>query len=160
MDAEFKSVNTDIYLANFYKIFLANAHEIIKEAFFRAGEKYYEMVKDSLSTVKIIAINSNGTVDIEGDLNIKFALEYLPDIRSLKGNFICNCNPYVISMEHSPSIVTGDFVCSNNPNLQSLEGSPKFVGGEFYCRYNPLLTSAEGSPETVIGCTSIENYDN
>jgi len=160
MDTEFKSVNTETYLECFRKIFMANAYEFLEKSFANERDKCYKMLDSALSSVKIVAINTNGTIDIEGDLIVNFALEYLPDIRSLKGNFICCSNPYITTLEHSPSIVTGDFTCSNNPNLQSLEGSPKFVGGDFYCKCNPLLISTEGSPTTVRGHTSLEVNDN
>jgi len=54
--------------------------------------------------------------------------------------------------------VTGNFWCDNNPNLTSLEGAPKKVGRDFLCRNNPRLRSLEGIGEVKGEIYSDLNY--
>jgi hypothetical protein len=116
-------------------------------------------------------INPDGTVDVDGDVNlrnrrlkelpIKFGkvagdfychdnqlttLEGSP--KKVGGNFWCHYNQ-LITLEGSLKEVSGGFYCSNN-KLTTLEGAPKEVGGGFYCDSNKLKT-LEGAPKEVGG---------
>ena len=137
--------------------------------------KLYESFEDIDSIckkydIKNYTINSDGTVDIDGDVNLfskeltklplKFGnvsgyfncidnklitLEGGP--QSVGDGFYCNSN-YLTSLEGCP-ISTGSFDCSYN-NLKSLEFCPQSVGGNFNCGNNKLI-SLEGGPQSVGG---------
>lgn len=93
-------------------------------------------------------INSDGTVDVDGDVSFSHKkLTKLPlKFKSVSGNFYCHSNS-LTSLEGAPSNVGGSFYCSNN-NLTSLKGAPSSVGGYFYCNRNRLI-SLEGAPSNV-----------
>ena len=79
-------------------------------------------------------INSDGTVDVDGDVNISSWLRLRKErLTKLPLKF---------------GRVTGWFDCSGN-QLTSLEGCPNWVGGDFYCQNNQL-TNLIGGPEVVI----------
>ena len=94
--------------------------------------------------------NSDGTVDVEGDVDlIKMNLTELPvRFGRVSGDFDCSGNN-LKSLEWCPEYVGGYFWCSSN-KLESLEGSPEYVGEDFICSDNNL-TSLEGSPSKVSG---------
>ena len=100
-------------------------------------------------------LNSNGTYDVNDDVNLE-ECEQIIDLNGkltikfnkVTGNFICGYNK-LTSLEGCPEKVGGDFDCGFN-NLTSLEGCPKEVGGNFGCHYIKL-TSLEGCPEKVGG---------
>ena len=100
--------------------------------------------------IKNYTINEDGTIDVDGDVNLSGKnIDKLPlKFGKVTGNFNCSYNQ-LTSLEGSPSEVGGDFICYQN-KLTSLEGSPSRVGGSFYCSSNKL-TSLEGSPKRVDG---------
>jgi hypothetical protein len=63
------------------------------------------------------------------------------------GNFSCNENPQLRSLEGAPASVGGDFWCSYTP-ITSLAGAPERVGGGFWCHNTPI-TTLEGLPKTI-----------
>ena len=108
-------------------------------------------------------INSDGTVDVEGDVNLRqvlvdclfhddcfWGLTKLPlKFGKVTGDFDCSRNQ-LISLDGAPKEVGGDFDCSYN-QLTTLEGGPSHVdGGFFYCNNNQLIT-LEGGPREVGG---------
>jgi len=118
-------------------------------------------------------INADGTVDIDGDVDLsRKGLTEIP-IRFgiVRGDFII-INNNLLSLKNSPREVTGVFDCSYNPqlsslkngpkiakyyycnncNLKSLEGGPKQVAESFVCSENINLTSLKG------GLKSVKNY--
>jgi hypothetical protein len=114
-------------------------------------------------------INPDGSVDIDGDVNLsEMKLKELPfKFGKVEGYFDCssnqltslqgapsevrgvfNCfNNQLTSLQGAPSKVRGDFYCSDN-QLTSLQGAPSEVGGGFFCSYNQL-TSLQGAPSKV-----------
>jgi hypothetical protein len=101
-------------------------------------------------------IKSDGTVDVNGDVNMdRMNLIKIPiKFGKVTGNFTCSGNQ-LTSLEGSPQSVRGDFYCSKN-QLKSLKGSPQSVGGEFYCNNNQL-TSLEWAPQSVRSFFCSEN---
>ena len=100
--------------------------------------------------IKNYIINSDGTIDVDGDVNITYMkLDKLPlKFNVVYGDFQCYNNK-LTSLEGAPKEVGVDFDCNNN-QLTSLKGSPKWVGRNFYCNNNKL-TSLEGAPKWVGG---------
>ena len=98
--------------------------------------------------IKNYIINSDGTIDVDGDVNITYMkLDKLPlKFNVVYGDFQCYNNK-LTSLEGAPKEVGVDFDCNNN-QLTSLKGSPKWVGRNFYCNNNKL-TSLEGAPKQV-----------
>ena len=103
-------------------------------------------------------INQDGTVDVDGDVNIsswsswlrlrKERLTKLPlKFGRVTGWFDCSGNQ-LTSLEGCPNWVGGGFNCADN-QLTTLEGCPNWVGGDFYCQNNQL-TNLIGGPEVVI----------
>ena len=82
-------------------------------------------------------INSDGSIDVDGNLTI------------------VNRNLYTIPIKFNK--VSGDFDCSWN-NLISLENSPIEVGGDFICGFN-RLKSLVGSPNKIGGYLSFIGYN-
>ena len=101
-----------------YKLFLENKQS--KEEIDSICQKY---------DIKNYTINEDGTVDVNGDVNLSF--NKLTKIPLKFGR------------------VTGRFNCSDN-RFTSLEGCPNWVGGNFTCNYNKL-TTLEGGPNIVCG---------
>ena len=99
--------------------------------------------------IKNYTINDDGTVDVDGDVNLNYSgLTKLPlKFGKVTGYFTCADNK-INSLEGSPYWVGGYFTCSYN-NIKSLKGCPKYIGGSFSCSYNQLKT-LEGGPETVL----------
>jgi hypothetical protein len=105
-------------------------------------------------------INSDETIDINGDVNIDILFCDAKEWRSygskkllikfgkIHGDFICN-KIRLYTLEGCPSYVSGDFMCFGN-ELHNLNGCPKYVGGNFNCVANKL-TSLEGCPKYVGG---------
>jgi hypothetical protein len=95
-------------------------------------------------------IQSNGTVDVNGDVNVvNMKLTEMPvKFGKVTGNFYCE-NNQLTNLEGSPESVGGDFICSYN-QLTSLVGAPQSVGGDFYCSRNQL-TSLKGAPQSFRG---------
>jgi len=96
------------------------------------------------------SINSDGEVDVDGDVYINYkGITKIP-IRfgKVTGNFEFS-NNLLTSLEGCPDWVGGYFSCSRN-NLTSLEFAPSYVGRFFDCCFNNL-TSLKGSPIEVVG---------
>ena len=93
-----------------------------------------------LYDIKNWSINSEGLVDVNGDVNLfRSALTKLPlNFGYVRGDFWCKDNQ-LTSLQGSPREVGGSFYCVQN-YLTSLEGSPISVNGSFHC-YNNKLTS-------------------
>jgi RNA binding exosome subunit len=93
-------------------------------------------------------IQSDGTVDVNGDVNISgMYLAKMPvKFGKITGNFDCSYNKFT-NLIGAPESVGGDFYCNNN-QLTSLKGSPKSVEGKFDCTQNKLKTLLDG-PELV-----------
>ena len=98
----------------------------------------------------IITINSDGTIDVNGNVNLAVRrLEKLPfKFGKVTGFFDCSHNN-LTSLEGSPRFVGSNFDCYYN-DLTTLEGGPEFVGGYFDCSKNGL-TTLKGSPNWVGG---------
>jgi hypothetical protein len=96
--------------------------------------------------MKSYIINDDGSIDVEGDVDLSYAgLTKLPIyFNYVSGNFYCQWNE-LTSLEGCPKVVGGNFYCSVN-QLTSLEYAPKKVVGSFYCSYNKL-TSLVGPKE-------------
>jgi hypothetical protein len=109
-------------------------------------------IKDWLDEMGVenYTINSNGTVDVEGDVDLRDkTLKSIPiQFGKVTGYFTCTNNK-LTSLAGAPQTVDGGFYCANN-KLTSLAGAPQTVGGGFYCTNNKL-TSLAGAPQTVGG---------
>ncbi len=99
-------------------------------------------------SIKNYIINSDGTIDVDGDVNFhKKRLTNIPfKFGKVTGDFDCSVNK-LESLEGSPYEVGGAFFCYHN-RLKSLIGSPTDVGDDFNCAYNKLK-SLEGMPLEV-----------
>jgi hypothetical protein len=84
------------------------------------------------------ALNSEGKVDVDGDVNIvRLGITQLPvKFGKVSGSFYCSYNN-LTSLEGCPDEVRWSFDCDDN-NLTSLEFAPSYVGGWFYYSNNPL----------------------
>jgi hypothetical protein len=100
--------------------------------------------------IKNYFINMDGTVDIEGDVELSSkGLNKIPlKFARIMGNFNIFDNQ-LTTLDGGPKSVGGNFNCFNN-NLSNLVGAPRWVGGDFYCYHNQLI-SLEGSPAMVVG---------
>lgn len=101
--------------------------------------------------IKNYIINSDGTIDVDGNVNLStpYPTPFFKKLNKIpfkfgivSGTFNCSYNN-LESLEGSPYYV-GIFFCHQN-KLTSLEGSPVEVGGTFNCSYNNL-ESLEGMP--------------
>jgi hypothetical protein len=83
-------------------------------------------------------LNSNGGVDVDGDVDLSFMnLTEIPvKFGKVTGSFDCDENK-LTTLKNVPDWVGGSFYCSDN-KLTSLEGCPDYVGEDFYCNYNNL----------------------
>jgi hypothetical protein len=137
----------------------------------------YSIIKELKKyKIKNYIINEDGTVDVEGDVDLsKNGLVRIPiKFGVITGNFNVSDND-LKTLDNSPILVTLEFDCSENYNLMSLKNGPKKARnyichncdltslegaprGEirmFVCDNNPRLTSLEFAPEKVsyIDCT-------
>jgi hypothetical protein len=105
--------------------------------------------------IKNYTISSDGTVDVDGDVNLyRKDLKELPlKFGKVSGYFHCGYNQ-LRTLEGAPKEVGGGFYCNHN-QLTTLEGAPKEVGGGFYC-YDNQLTTLEGAPTEVGGVFDCE----
>lgn len=106
--------------------------------------------------IKNHVINSDGSVDVYGDVNIShYGLTKIPlKFGKVSGDFKCNHN-WISILKGCPNSVGGGFNCSGN-RLSSLEGAPIFVGKYFFC-YNNILDSFEGFQGNVDGFNIKDN---
>ena len=125
-------------------------------------------------------INSDGTIDVNGDVNLDYYIltELQLKFNKVSGNFNCSVTGLttldgspkevggvfycyknkLTSLEGGPIKVSGNFDCGDN-KLTDLKGSPKEVGGNFYC-HNNKITSLEFGPEVIKnGTYSAQNND-
>ncbi len=94
--------------------------------------------------IKNYTINKDGTVDVEGDVDIfyKNLTGEIPiQFNKVGGSFYCYNNK-LISLKGAPEKVGGDFSCTYN-NLTSLKGAPKEVGRDFDCSNNKTKFTEE-----------------
>ena len=100
--------------------------------------------------IKKYTINKDGSIDVDGDVNLNFRnLSTIPiKFGRVTSNFNCS-NNNLTSLENCPIHVGGYFNCSNN-KLTSLSGSPIHIGNHFECGNNQL-TSLEGGPINIGG---------
>ena len=100
--------------------------------------------------IKKYTINEDGSVDVDGNVNLSYkGLTEIPfNFNKVSGIFNCAENK-LTSLKGAPKKVGGDFGCSYN-KLTSLEGVPKKVGGNFYCSNNDLI-SLKGIPLKING---------
>lgn len=107
------------------------------------------------------SIDSNGTIDVQGNVDISFMnlssiLKEIGNFGKVTGNFDCSENA-LISLEGSPSFIGGSFLCQKN-KLETLEHCPNNVGSNFYC-FGNNLKSLQHSPKTVgLGFFAYSNY--
>ncbi len=116
--------------------------------FFKKNKK--DKVKNWLDSMNIkhYTINSNLTVDVNGDIKLsdKNLINIPIKFGKVTGNFYCDGNE-LTSLKNVPIEVGKNFDCSYN-KLTSLKGSPKEIGGTFKCVFNKL-TTLKGSPDKV-----------
>lgn len=114
----------------------------------RFKDKSIDSILNDLLNIDNYTINDDGTVDVNGDVDIRSSELYSIPVRfrNVDGNFIC-CNNKLVSLYGCPKSIGGDFDCSRN-DLKSLEGGPERVGGDFNCSIN-ILTSLNGCPISV-----------
>jgi hypothetical protein len=94
-------------------------------------------------------INSQGLVDVVGDVRLRSKLTELPvKFGHVSGYFNCDHNQ-LTSLTGAPHSVGGTFSCIGN-QLTSLAGAPQSVGGDFRCDINQLK-SLDGAPHSVDG---------
>ena len=88
--------------------------------------------------IKNYTINDDGSIDVDGDVNLynKGFVELPLRFNKVNGWFDCGRNN-LISLKGSPRWIDGYFSCDNN-RLTSLEFSPEYVGEWFGCCYNDL----------------------
>jgi len=100
-----------------------------------------------LHKIKNYTINPDGSIDVDGDVELGGNLYKLPlKFNRVDGNFYCY-GKFLTSLEGAPNYVGGDFSCGNN-DLTNLIGCPNYVGKDFLWRNNNL-TSLEGAPNYV-----------
>jgi hypothetical protein len=122
------------YILNRNK-FIKESNENIDSICMKLGISDYEIV--------------DGVVNVDGDVIIcKSKLTELPfQFGKVTGNFNCSENR-LKSLKGSPYYVGGDFECNKNTYLKSLEFGPKEVLGSFDAQQSGL-TSLKGSPDKV-----------
>ena len=100
--------------------------------------------------IKNYAINPDGTVDVDGNVNLfgKVLKELPLKFGKVSGYFVCSHNQ-LTTLKGSPKVIGGYFNCGYN-QLTTLEGAPKEVGGDFFCGNNQL-TTLEVAPKEVGG---------
>lgn len=101
-------------------------------------------------------IQQDGTVDVIGDVDTRYAGHIRYDFFSLKqlpcnfgyvsGDFKCN-NSGLLTLKGSPKVVGRDFDCSFN-DLKSLQHGPIDVGRDYNCSYNKI-TSLQHAPKEI-----------
>ena len=109
-------------------------------------------IEDCLDSTSTCVINSDNTIDVEGNVlikDIKIPAGELPfKFGKVNGDFRCVRTNLELSVGF-PMVVVGDMDISDN-KLISLEGCPTHVLGDFCCSNNQL-TSLEGGPSFVSG---------
>jgi len=104
-----------------------------------------------LNGIEDYIINDDGSIDVEGDVNLKnraftqFPLKF----RKVTGNFNCFGSKNLTTLKGAPEEVGGNFYCYECHNLLSLKYAPIKVGGSFSCSRCFKLTSLEGVPTDI-----------
>ena len=114
--------------------------------------KLYENFEDINQTcqkyhIKNYTINQDGSIDVDGDVNLRENdLSKLPfKFGKVNGSFNCSANQ-LISLKGCPVKVGSGFACASN-KLTTLIGGPKIiVYGIYNCERNKL-TDVYGFPE-------------
>lgn len=110
-----------------------------------------DWIREKCKTYRIenYSINSDGSIDVDGDVNLsKKGLDKIPlRFRKVTGDFYCYDN-YLKTLYGSPKFVGRDYNCNGNTSLQSLEGGPEEVIGDYVC-LGCRLTSLKGGPKIV-----------
>ncbi len=109
--------------------------------------------------IKKYTINDDGTVDVDGDVDLfNNGLTELPfKFGKVTGYFNCGLNK-LTSLVGSPKYVGGYFSCYNN-KLKTLEGGPEVVIGNYYCSNNKLI-NFKGIPEDYENSLKILSFAN
>ncbi len=83
--------------------------------------------------IKNYTINSDGSIDVDGNVDISlYYLNLIPiKFNKVSGYFSCS-NNYLTNLENSPNEVGRDFYCSYN-RLSNLIGLPINIRGYTYC---------------------------
>jgi hypothetical protein len=116
------------------------------------NSKIQKLLKKHFDIDGTSTINSQGLVDVVGNVRLKSKLTELPvKFGHVSGDFRCTGNQ-LKSLAGTPHSVGGYFNCYNN-KLTSLTGAPQTVSGYFGCDYNQL-ESLIGAPQTVDGAFS------
>lgn len=88
--------------------------------------------------IKNYGINSNLTVDVNGDVNLSFRnITELPsyiEFNEIKGSFDISENK-MVTLRGCPRTVHSNFFCYNN-QLSTLDHFPEYVGGKLFCHGN------------------------
>jgi len=94
-------------------------------------------------------INSNGEVDVDGDVHLKINNIHKIPVKfgEVTGDFICTFGD-LTTLENCPHTVGGNFSCYSNRNLYSLRYAPKYVGGDIDATFCNLKT-LQGFPTYV-----------
>ena len=97
--------------------------------------------------IKNWTLNPDGTVDVEGDVNICDKNLYKIPLKFgiVKGNFSCRNNK-LTSLEGCPNRIIGNFNCGVNKQLKNLEGCPSYIDGDFFCVDNDNIYNFDGFP--------------
>ena len=90
-------------------------------------------------------INSDGSVDVNGDVTITgYSFKELPIVfNNINGIFNCSRNA-LTTLKGSPKYVLDGFYCDNN-SLTSFDGCPEYMPS-FSCSSN-LISTLEGCPQ-------------
>ena len=116
-----------------------------------------ELIKELKKfNIKNYTINSDGTIDVDGDVNLsRKDLTKIPfKFGKVSGYFACSDNK-LTSLEGCPKEVVEYFDCSFNI-LEDLVGGPQEVGGDYYC-YSNQLESLEGCAGDINGYLNCSN---
>ena len=116
--------------------------------------KALDLLKNVYSPDKTYKVNSDLTVDVDGNVNLSdLDLQKIPiKFGKVTGTFDVSSN-FLVNLENSPKHVGGSFNCVSNA-LESLRGAPREVGEHFFCSYNPLKT-LKGGPYKI----GTKNFD-
>lgn len=100
--------------------------------------------------VKNYTINSDGTIDVDGDVDLTFeSLHSLPlRFNKVSRNFTCSYN-LLTTLAGSPKLVNGNFSCVDN-KLTTLEHIPAVINGKFNAMDNIFISSYSGNIEPEI----------
>ena len=91
---------------------------------------------DEMVTIENYNVNSQGEIDVDGDvILVGTTFKELPyKFGKVNGCFDIGYNKNLISLKNCPNeIVKGYFNCEGCTNLDSLKGCPEKVGSDFFC---------------------------